>query len=164
MPSLDSLPASVARTSPGMNRRGEYLGCQRSIVCRIEFCPSSRIWRQTAYEVDYCSASLGPVDAAILLEYLRRRFQRTFVYVLLIDRVCRSGSDTFDSIEDKSLACLHQSVINTTDRIIIAYRFAYLPYYAALVDLVVQHEGCYSRLLFAVDYGPVYGSRSAVLR
>ena len=166
----ESLAAVAGYGAGGLHRCIGYGGgCVdlEVLLCAVgcaEDGPGCGVWGETPDEVVYAGGGLIPVYAAGLLKDLGGRTEFIGRNIRLRYGSYISGQDIIKGPDGKVCTQLHELVMESANVIGRQYRYAFLMDYIAGIYLVFEEEGGYARLLIAVDYGPVYGSGSSILR
>lgn len=166
----ESLAAVAGYGAGGLHRRigngldGKYLEVLLCAVGCAEDGPGCGVWGETPDEVVYAGGGLIPVYAAGLLKDLGGRTEFIGRNIRLRYGSYISGQDIIKGPDGEVCTQLHELVMESANVIGRQYGYAFLMDYIAGIYLVFEEEGGYASLLIAVDYGPVYGSGSSILR
>ena len=166
----ESLAAVTGYGAGGLHRGIGYGGgCVdlEVLLCAVgcaEDGPGCGVWGETPDEVVYAGGGLIPVYAAGLLEDLGGRTEFIGRNIRLRYGSYISGQDIIKGPDSEVCTQLHELVMESANVIGRQYGYAFLMDYIAGIYLVFEEEGGYASLLIAVDYGPVYGSGSSILR
>ena len=137
----------------------------RCSVGLYQFCPRSRIGRQTTDKIINPLDRLVPVDATSILEYFGSRTQFAHYSHFFLrngfHRICKNG---IHSLRNQTSAKHHQFIVYNTYIVRIRNRHTNLLDDLSRINLMFQEKSCDARFRITVNHRPVDRCSSTILR